>query len=93
MPRQRKSAAVLRVPRGGDLEAVSRALGITAATLTGWRDSFLAAGEASLSTRPADGEALESERLKAGLPHPGPPRGSGLRRPAPVPAGGPGRGP
>jgi transposase-like protein len=67
MPRQRKSAAVLRLLRGGDLETVSRALGVTAATLTGWRDSFLAAGEASLSTRPADGEALESERLKARL--------------------------
>ena len=29
--------------------------------------AFLAAGEASLSTRPADGEALESGRLKARL--------------------------
>ena len=33
----------------------------------GWRDAFLSAGEASLATRPADGEALESERLKARL--------------------------
>ncbi len=40
---------------------------MTAATLSGWRDAFLAAGEASLVSRPTDGEALESERLKARL--------------------------
>ena len=67
MSRQRKRDAVLRLLRGEDLETVSRALGVTAATLSGWRDAFLAAGEASLSTRPANGEALESERLKAKL--------------------------
>ena len=44
-----------------------RALGITAATLSGWRDAFLAAAEASLATRPTAGEALENERLKAKL--------------------------
>jgi hypothetical protein len=32
--------------RGEDLETVSRSLGVTAATLSGWRDAFLAAGEA-----------------------------------------------
>jgi transposase len=67
MSQQRKRAAVLRLLRGEDLEAVSRSLGVTAATLSGWRDAFLAAGEASLSTRPADGEELESERLTAKL--------------------------
>src|SRR5579863_7550960 len=67
MSRQRKTAAVLRLLRGEDLEAVSRALGVTAATLTKWRDAFLAAGEAALATKPTDGEALESERLKARL--------------------------
>jgi transposase-like protein len=46
---------------------VSRSLGVTAATLTSWRDAFLAAGEASLATRPAGGGELESERLKARL--------------------------
>jgi transposase len=64
---QRKRDAVLRLLRGEDLETVSRSLGVTAATLSGWRDAFLAAGEASLSTRPTDGEALESGRLKARL--------------------------
>jgi len=67
MSRQRKRDAVLRLLRGEDLETVSRSLGVTAATLNSWRDAFLAAGEASLSTRPTDGEALESERLKARL--------------------------
>jgi hypothetical protein len=67
MSRQRKRDAVLRLLRGEDLETVSRALGVTAATLTGWQEAFLAAGEASLATRPADGEELESGRLKAKL--------------------------
>src|ERR1051325_6698321 len=42
MSRQRKSAAVLRLLRGEDLETVSRELGVTAATVSGWRDAFLA---------------------------------------------------
>ena len=67
MSRQRRRDAVLRLLRGEDLETVSRSLGVTAATLTTWRDAFLAAGEASLSTRPTDGEGLESARLKAKL--------------------------
>ncbi len=40
---------------------------MTAATLSDWREAFLAAGEARLATRPATGEALETERLKARL--------------------------
>ena len=68
MSRRRKMAAVLRLLRGEDLETVSRALGVTAATLTTWRDAFLAAGEAALATRPGGGgEAPESARLKAKL--------------------------
>jgi transposase len=39
---------VLRLLRGEDLELVSRELGVTAAELSGWRDQFLAGGEASL---------------------------------------------
>src|SRR5438309_383688 len=67
MSRQRKTEAVLRLLRGEDLEAVSRALGVTAATLSGWRDAFLAAGEAALTTRPGSGEELAAERLKGRL--------------------------
>ena len=58
MSRQRKRGAVLRLLRGEDLETVSRALGVTAATLTTWRDSFLAAGEAALASRPTDGSTI-----------------------------------
>jgi transposase len=67
MSRQRKMTAVLRLLRGEDLETVSRGLGVTAATLTGWRDAFLAAGEATLTTKPSTSEELESYRLRARL--------------------------
>ncbi len=67
MSRRRKRDAVLRLLRGEDLEMVSRTLGVTAAALSGWRDAFLAAGEARLASRPAGNEELESERLKARL--------------------------
>jgi transposase len=67
LSRRRKRDAVLRLLRGEDLEIVSRALGVTAATLSGWEQAFLAAGEASLATRPTGGEEIESERLKAKL--------------------------
>ena len=51
--------------RGEDLELVSRELGVTAAELSAWRDAFLAAGEAVLKIRPADGRDVEIGRLKA----------------------------
>ena len=64
---RRKQSAVLRLLRGEALELVSRELGVTAAELSAWRDAFLAAGEGSLKTRPADGRDLEIGRLKAKL--------------------------
>ena len=67
MSRQRKTAAVLRLLRGEDLETVLRSLGVTAATLSGWRDAFLTAGEAALATRPDSGGALDCGRPKAKL--------------------------
>jgi transposase-like protein len=67
MSRQRKTAAVLRLLCGEDLETVSRSLGVTAATLSAWRDAFLSAGEAALTSKPVSGEELQSERLKAKL--------------------------
>src|SRR3954454_14991142 len=67
MSRQRKSAAVLRLLRGEDLETVSRELGVTEATLTGWHDAFLAAGEEALTSRAATGAELESARLNGKL--------------------------
>jgi transposase-like protein len=64
MSARRKQSAVLRLLRGEDLELVSRELAVTAAELSAWRDAFLAAGEASLKTRPADGRDVEIGRLK-----------------------------
>jgi hypothetical protein len=49
------------------VETVSRSLGVASATLTAWRDWFLAAGEATLTSQPVDDETLESERLNARL--------------------------
>lgn len=43
---------------------MSRELGVTAADLSGWRDAFLAVGEASLKSRLADGREAEIGRLK-----------------------------
>ena len=65
MSAKRKQSAVLRLLQGEDLELVSRELSVPAAELSAWRDAFLAAGEASLKTRPADGSDAEIGRLKA----------------------------
>ena len=65
MSARRKQEAVLRLLRGEDLELLSRKLGVTAAELSGWRDQFLAAGEASLKSRPADARDAEIGRLQA----------------------------
>ena len=65
MSARRKHEAVLRLLRGEDLELLSRELVVTAAELSGWREAFLAAGEASLKSRPADVRDLEIGRLQA----------------------------
>jgi transposase len=65
MSARRKHEAVLRLLRGEDLELLSRELVVTAAELSGWREAFLAAGEASLKCRPADVRDLEIGRLQA----------------------------
>jgi transposase len=65
MSAKRKQGAVLRLLRGEDLELVSRQLAVPAAEVSAWRDAFLAAGEAALKTRPADGRDGEIGRLKA----------------------------
>src|SRR5215210_5970032 len=65
MSARRKQEAVLRLLRGEDLELLSRELGVIAAELSGWRDQFLAAGEASLRSRPADAREAEIDRQQA----------------------------
>jgi hypothetical protein len=64
MSARRKQDVVLRLLRGEDLELLSRELGVIAAELSGWRDAFLAGGEASLKSRPADARDAEIGRLK-----------------------------
>src|SRR3954447_12487644 len=65
MSARRKQDVVLRLLRGEDLELVSREVAVTAAELCGWREAFLAAGEASLKSRPTDARDDEIGRLKA----------------------------
>lgn len=62
---KRKFAAVLRLLRGEDLETLSRELGVTAATLSGWREQFLEGGAANLKAREAEVENEETQRLKS----------------------------
>jgi hypothetical protein len=64
MSARRKQGAVLRLLRGEDLELVSRELAVTAAELSGCWEAFLAAGEASMKSRPADAHDDEIGRLK-----------------------------
>jgi transposase-like protein len=61
----RKAATVLHLLRGESLELLARELGAAAATLAGWRDDFLAGGQAALKSRPADGRDDEIARLRA----------------------------
>ena len=62
---KRKFAAVLRLLRGEDLETLSRELGVTAATLSGWREQFLEGGAAHLKVREANVDNEETQRLKS----------------------------
>lgn len=62
---RRKMELVLRLLRGDELDAVSRELGVTAATLSSWRDEFLAAGQAGLKSRCAPEPEDNTRELKA----------------------------
>jgi len=61
---KRKVSVVLELLRGADLESTSRKYRVTAATLTAWRDRFVAGGETGLKSREADVEDEERRRLK-----------------------------
>src|SRR5919107_1370787 len=51
---RRKVSVILELLRGADLESTSRKYRVTVATLTDWRDRFLASGEAGLMSRETD---------------------------------------
>jgi transposase len=61
---RRKVSVVLELLRGADLESVSRRHGVTAATISEWREAFLAGGEAHLKAREVAVEDDETRRLK-----------------------------
>ncbi len=62
---KRKTEAVLRLFRGEGLDTLSRELGVVAATLSAWRDSFLDAGTAAMKSRPADDRDEVISRLQS----------------------------
>lgn len=61
----RKVSVVLELLRGADLESTSRKHRVTIATLTEWREHFLAQGEAGLKSREGAVEDEETRRLKS----------------------------
>jgi transposase len=61
----RKVSVILELLRGADLESTSRKYRVTLATLTEWRDRFLAAGEAGVKSREVDVEDEDKRRLKS----------------------------
>jgi transposase-like protein len=62
---KRKTEAVLRLLRGEDLDTLSRELGVTAATLSSWREGFLDGGTAAMESRPTDDRDEVIARLQA----------------------------
>ena len=62
---RKKTDAVLRLLRGEELDALSRELGVTASTLSGWREAFLAAGQSGLKIRESSASDDENLQLKA----------------------------
>lgn len=62
---KRKMAVVLELLRGEDLESLSRKYAVTAATLSAWRDAFLASGEAGLKIREEDLVDENGRRMKS----------------------------
>lgn len=62
---RRKTEIVLRLLRGEALDALSRELGVTAATLAQWRDPFLPGGQAAVRSRPTAARDENVARLRA----------------------------
>jgi len=62
---KRKMAVVLELLRGEDLESLSRNYAVSAATLSYWRDAFLAGGEAGLKIREDDLVDENGQRMKS----------------------------
>lgn len=70
---RRQRDAVLRVVRGEPLEIAARELAVTAADASGWRETLLEAGSASLKSRARDNrdEIVDRPRTKVERPEGG----------------------
>jgi transposase-like protein len=64
---KRKREAVFRLLRGHGLDLVSRELGVTAATLSKWREVFLEGSLGSLKTKVADERSERIQELERKL--------------------------
>jgi transposase-like protein len=62
---KRKADAVIRLLRGEELDALSRELGVPAATLSKWREQFLAGAVANLKSRSPSPQDEQTKDLKA----------------------------
>jgi transposase-like protein len=62
---KRKMSVILELLRGADLETTSRKHRVTVATLSAWRDRFLASGEGGLKSREVAVDDEENRRLKS----------------------------
>jgi transposase len=64
---KKKMDAVLRLLKGEDLDTLSRELRVNAATLSSWREVFLANGLAGLKSREADARDEKISQLQKAL--------------------------
>jgi transposase len=62
---KRKTSVVLELLRGSHLASTSRKHRVTIATLSDWRERFLAGGEATLKSREINTEDEEIKRLES----------------------------
>ena len=61
---QRKTAAVLRLLRGEDLDLLLREYKVTAAKLSPWRDAFSVSGQAGLQPSTSNEGDAQIEKLQ-----------------------------
>ena len=64
---KKKMDAVLRLLKGEDLDTLSRELRVNAATLSSWREMFLANGLAGLKSRETDARDEKIGQLQKAL--------------------------
>jgi transposase-like protein len=63
----KKTEVVLRLLRGEEIDLLSRELGVPAARLAAWRDTFLSGGQEAMKKQPLDARDREIARLREKL--------------------------